>query len=544
MPGSEKKRTARSLKPLFRMGEPYVWLCGAALSASLLITALLLFVIFRNGLGYFWPARVAEARLRDGRTVVGEISARDVDPATGGSRLQFKVGNRDWYGFDFLWVDAADIESLEYPEDLVVLERMEHGKFFGRLRTLETADPAVPKEDGSPEALDAMRAEVSEAREKVDDLESKMSRIGDRIFRIEREEKKIRYRGEAGREDRLRRLDEEKKEISARFESLLAEARKQETELRGFAATFEDGGGRTGRIVIDDIVRVYRPNAMSLPAKIRFYLAKIVELLFTAPRESNTEGGLFPAIFGTVMLVFLMSLFCVPLGVIAALYLHEYAREGVLVRTVRIAVNNLAGVPSIVYGVFGLGFFVYTVGGAIDEIFFPYLLPEPTFGTGGILWASLTLALLTVPVVIVSTEEGLAAIPLGVREGSLALGATKFQTLTRVVLPMASPGILTGFVLAMARAAGEVAPLMLIGVVKSVQKLPVDGAFPFFHPSRKFMHLGFHIYDLGFQSPNVEAVQPQVYVTTLLLVGIVVVMSAAAILLRNRMRRKYTTGAF
>jgi phosphate transport system permease protein len=283
---------------------------------------------------------------------------------------------------------------------------------------------------------------------------------------------------------------------------------------------------------------------MGFGEKARFYAAKVWELLTTEPRESNTEGGLFPAIFGTILMVFLMSVFCVPLGVVAAVYLHEYARGGFLVRAVRIAVNNLAGVPSIVYGVFGLGFFVYAIGGSIDNLFYPHLLPEPTYGTGGILWASLTLALLTVPVVIVCTEEGLAAIPQEIREGSLALGATKFQTLVRVILPMASPGVMTGLVLSMARAAGEVAPLMLIGVVKSVQKLPLDLEIPFFHPNRKFMHLGFHIYDLGFQSPNVEAVRPMVYVTTMLLLAVVVLMASTAIFLRNRMRRKYTTGAF
>jgi len=240
----------------------------------------------------------------------------------------------------------------------------------------------------------------------------------------------------------------------------------------------------------------------------------------------------------------LMSVFSLPFGVIAAVYLREYAREGVILRLVRIAVNNLAGVPSIVYGVFGLGFFVYGIGSSIDAYFYPDRLPTPTFGTGGILWASLTLALLTVPVVIVSTEEGLASVPKGLREGSLSLGATKFQTLVRVVLPMATPGIMTGMILAMARAAGEVAPLMLVGVVKLAPSLPIDGTFPFFHMDRKFMHLGFHIYDVGFQSPNVEAAKPMVFVTTLLLLAIVITATSTAIVIRNRMKQKYATKAF
>jgi phosphate transport system permease protein len=243
------------------------------------------------------------------------------------------------------------------------------------------------------------------------------------------------------------------------------------------------------------------------------------------------------------MMVFLMSFAVVPFGVLAALYLREYAREGTVVRLVRIAVNNLAGVPSIVFGVFGLGFFVYLVGGSIDKLFYPEALPTPTFGTGGIFWGALTLALLTVPVVIVATEEGLAAVPREVREGSRALGATKFETTAKVVLPAAAPGILTGMILAMARAAGEVAPLMIVGMVKLAPALPIDGHFPFVHLERKFMHLGFHIYDVGFQSPNVEATKPLVFATALLLILVVTAMNLAAIAIRNHLREKYAGSA-
>jgi phosphate transport system permease protein len=282
---------------------------------------------------------------------------------------------------------------------------------------------------------------------------------------------------------------------------------------------------------------------MGTAARLGLYLAKVWEFVADDPRESNTEGGVFPAIFGTVLMVMLMSLLVTPLGVLAAFYLREYAKQGAFVSTVRIAVNNLAGVPSIVFGVFGVGFFIYVVGGSIDRLFFPEALPTPTFGTGGILWASLTLALLTVPVVIVATEEGLAAIPGGMREASLALGATKFETTWRVVLPAVMPSILTGLILAMARAAGEVAPLMITGVVKLAPALPMDGFWPFIHLERKFMHLGFHIYDVGFQSPNVDAARPMVYTTALLLLVIVMALNVAAIALRNRLRRKYAMAA-
>jgi phosphate transport system permease protein len=227
----------------------------------------------------------------------------------------------------------------------------------------------------------------------------------------------------------------------------------------------------------------------------------------------------------------LMSLAVVPFGVLAALYLREYAKPGPLVSTVRIAVNNLAGVPSIVFGVFGLGFFCYICGASIDQLLYSERLPNPTFGKGGVLWASFTLALLTLPVVIVATEEALAAVPGSMREGSYACGATKWQTIQRIVLPRAMPGIMTGMILAIARGAGEVAP-----------EMAVDGSFPYLHPERSFMHLGFHIYDLGFQSPNSEAAKPMVYTTTLLLILLIVLLNVAAIWVRNRLRRRYTAG--
>jgi phosphate transport system permease protein len=339
-------------------------------------------------------------------------------------------------------------------------------------------------------------------------------------------------------------LQTRREALERQFHELADQQSELISSLRQRTATFVDVSGSEREMPLVDIVRPYQPNRMSLPAKVAHYAGKLWELLSAEPRESNTEGGLFPAIFGTVMLIFVMSLFSFPLGVLAAIYLREYAKEGLIVRMVRIAVNNLAGIPSIVYGIFGLAFFVYGIGGSIDQLFFPERLPDPTFGTGGILWASLTLSLLTVPVVIVATEEALGAIPNGVREGSLALGATKFQTLTRILLPMASPGIMTGLILAMARAAGEVAPLMITGVVKLAPSLPLDGQFPFLHLDRKFMHLGFHIYDIGFQSPNVEAAKPMVFVTTLLLVLIVLVMSSVAIRLRNKMKKRYTYSTF
>jgi phosphate transport system permease protein len=365
-------------------------------------------------------------------------------------------------------------------------------------------------------------------------------------IRLDRSKLDYRLKQDPSRDQSAERqaLDKREEEQKARYAALEEKLAKRMETAGGTRVTFRTVDGQEKDLRALDVYRAYPANELSWAGRASIYASRLFGFLVDEPREANTEGGIFPAIFGTVMMVFLMSLAVVPLGVLAALYLREYARQGPLVRTVRIAVNNLAGVPSIVFGVFGLGFFVYFVGGTIDQIFFPEALPTPTYGTGGILWASLTLALLTVPVVIVAAEEALAAVPRSMREASLAMGATKFQTMLRVVLPAAAPGILTGLILAMARAAGEVAPLMLTGVVKLAPELPLDGFFPFFHLDRKFMHLGFHIYDVGFQSPNVEAAKPMVYTTTVFLLMIVVLMNITAITARNYLREKYKTSAF
>jgi phosphate ABC transporter permease subunit PstA len=299
-------------------------------------------------------------------------------------------------------------------------------------------------------------------------------------------------------------------------------------------------------IPLAEIVRAFPANRLDFWGRLKVYFSRWTEFLLAEPREANTEGGVFPAIWGTVAMTLIMTVAVVPFGVLAALFLREYAKAGVVVSAVRIAVNNLAGVPSIVWGVFGLGFFCYVVGAGIDETFYPAYVSEhqPVFGTGGLMWASLTLSLLTLPVVIVATEEALASVPNSMREGSYACGASKWQTIRRIVLPRALPGIMTGMILAMARGAGEVAPLMLVGAVKIAPQLPLDGDAPFIHPSRSFMHLGFHIYDLGFQSPDSEAAQPMVFTTTLLLISLVGILNILAIRLRSRLRKRFGASQF
>jgi phosphate transport system permease protein len=532
------------MKKLWASGEPFVWLTGGALAIALLMVGGLIALILYNGLGFFWPASVVQVTLKDGKVLTGPIVAREAIPGKPGQyRIKVKVGNRDLYGADFVWADEANVVRREYPPDIAVIERTEWGALIGRIAAVKDGDRVVAS--GLSASLGVLAKELGQAER----LRREIRRIekGD-IGVINHAQEKVRLRlrslelaGQTSgpRVEALRADMARLQERYAREEARLAELKKRQT----LALVVTADGGRDKELPLAQVVDLYFPNSMGLPAKIGHYAAALWEFVADDPRESNTEGGVFPAIFGTVMMVFIMSLLVTPLGVLAAFYLREYARQGTFVSAVRIAVNNLAGVPSIVFGVFGVGFFIYFVGGTIDRLFFAESLPTPTFGTGGILWASLTLAVLTIPVVIVATEEGLAAIPGGTREASLALGATKLETTLRVVLPAVMPSILTGLILAMARAAGEVAPLMITGVVKLAPALPIDGFWPFLHLDRKFMHLGFHIYDVGFQSPNVDAARPMVFATTLLLLLIVVLMNLFAITLRNRLRRKYATAA-
>jgi len=531
------------MSKLWKSGEPFIWLTGGALAMALLMVAGLIGLILANGLGFFWPRSVIEATLKDGKVLTGQIAEREVIPGKGGEhRIKMRVGNRDLYGADFVWVDESQIAGRAYPADIAVVERMEWGLLIGRIKEVREAGHVVAR---GPQAVAVMRERLpgaSRVRREIRGIETGP------IGAINHEQERIRLalrkleRAGVGGGPKVDALENRMAGLEARYE---AEGARLATLRAGQTATvlITADAGKEKELPLGQVVDVYFPNAMSILAKSGQYAAKVWEFVSDDPRESNTEGGVFPAIFGTVMMVFIMSLLVTPLGVLAAFYLREYARQGPLVSVVRIAVNNLAGVPSIVFGVFGVGFFIYVVGGSIDRLFYAEALPTPTYGTGGILWASLTLALLTVPVVIVATEEGLAAIPRGVREASLALSATKLETTLRVVLPAVMPSVLTGLILAMARAAGEVAPLMITGVVKLAPSLPVDGYWPFVHLDRKFMHLGFHIYDVGFQSPNVDAARPMVFATTLLLLLIVVLLNIFAINMRTRLRRRYATSA-
>ncbi|MBT8068970.1 MAG: phosphate ABC transporter permease PstA [Gammaproteobacteria bacterium] len=537
-------------------GTPWVWLNAAAVAASILLVTGLLLLIGIRGVGHFWPLAVHQIVYQeaDGTEVVvtGQIRERETVTATRlresglevaeGTELVhrdlLKTGNRDVTGQDFRWILEPSIQSMSRPRSMVVLEREEWGVFIGMLIGVREAGQLLE----SPDTWGDFQSRLERANELRDEIrELEKNRIGSVNYRLERlrlKQRGFELKGKLDAEN-LADIESDRALLQEEYRGLEQELVDLYSKLQLGAVVVTTGDGKELELPMSTIVDAHRPNQMGLAGKIGHFFHNCWKFVTEDPREANTEGGIFPAIFGTVLMVLLMSVFVTPLGVVAAVYLKEYARQGMFTRFIRVAVNNLAGVPSIVYGVFGLGFFVYTLGGSLDRLFYPEALPAPTFGTGGLFWASLTLALLTLPVVIVSTEEGLSRIPRSIREGSLALGATQWETLWRTVLPMASPGIMTGLILAVARAAGEVAPLMLVGVVKLAPALPLDGNWPFLHLDRKFMHLGFHIYDVGFQSPNVEAARPLVYATALLLVVVIVLLNLVAIRVRNRLSEKY-----
>ncbi|MCB1648397.1 MAG: phosphate ABC transporter permease PstA [Pseudomonadales bacterium] len=557
-----------SVKKFFASGTPWIWVNAGAVAISVIMTVGLLLLLAINGLNHFWPKDIMLAHYTqpsDGeeplrREIIGERVDREQVPAeriiASGipvsaekplyERELIKVGNRELNNSDFTWLLTDYLEDIRYPDNLTAFERREWGNFYGYVlevresgTAVASSDPTDPADARAWMALEERIARALAIHEEIDELEK--DDIGEVNYALERlrlQRRALELRGEAS-EEALAEIEAEVAVWESSYEQLQTRLSALYEEVERDSVLMLAMNEEQTEIRISEIVRAYQPNRMHLGGKLFVYAQKLWEFLSDEPREANTEGGIFPAIFGTVTMVLLMSVFVTPFGVVAAVYLREYARQGFITRTIRIAVNNLAGVPSIVYGVFGLGFFIYFLGSEIDQAFYPEALPAPTFGTPGMLWASLTLALLTVPVVIVSTEEGLARIPRSLREGSLALGATKFETLWRVVLPMASPAMMTGLILAVARAAGEVAPLMLVGVVKLAPTLPINGNYPYFHLDQKFMHLGFHIYDVGFQSPNVEAARPLVFATAFLLVVVIALLNQLAVTIRNRLREKY-----
>lgn len=544
------------MKLWFKSGSPWVWMTAGAVSVSLLSVLGLLLLIASRGLSYFWPSNIHQFEITTqsgaNKTIIGEIYEAEQVPTQqlieSGilfeknqgetvERYLVKTGNREYVDLDFQWLLTPFIKQQSTPSGIAVFERSKNGNFYGYVESIVQNDKVIT--ENKNQVLFDLIDRAVELNERALALQNnEIGAINYELERLRLKERKHVLDGNL--------TDEIKAKFAEQRKALQDEYLVYEKQLFGFrqeakrdSVIVKDMRGEQVTLPLNYILDVTFPNDMSFFEKLGQYGKQIGKFIVDDPREANTEGGVFPAIFGTVFMVMLMAVIVTPFGVIAAVYLHEYAGSGAITKIIRISVINLAGVPSIVYGVFGLGFFVYMLGGSLDQLFYPEALPGPTFGTPGVIWSALTLAILTLPVVIVSTEEGLSRIPGSLRQGSLALGATKAETLWRIVIPMASPAIMTGLILAVARAAGEVAPLMLVGVVKMAPTLPLDGNFPFVHLDRKFMHLGFHIYDVGFQSPNVEAARPLVYATSFLLVTVIVALNITAIGIRNHLREKY-----
>ena len=572
-------------------GESWVWLSSMGVGVGLLMVVSVISLIVYEGVAVFWPKDVAEISLSaeaskkyGTETYLGEVTQSRIKKsvekdAVMGEEVQLYIANKDLYGKSFDWLDAEDTTKRTFPENVMMLERetasralvypssitwKEAGKETSLKATESSFDQQFQK---LLDVADERRSEVH-AIEKgpINDITKDIKKLEIEIYEVEEAKRRELFSAFVERQKTMTaeaikvekaKLDAEillsSKGLKAQIASLEAEMTKlskQTSEMRvalkDSSFTYSVAGGKTNTEDFGNVVHYYYPNQLGLGGKIALFTGNIYRFLTHDPREANTEGCVFPAIVGTLLMTLLMCIVVTPFGVIAAIYLREYAKQGFVVRLVRIAINNLAGVPSIVFGAFGLGFFVYMVGGSIDTLFFSSHVESGKgafFGTGGILWAALTLALMTLPVVIVAAEEALAAVPRGIREGAYGCGASKWQMIRTVVLPASAPGIITGMILAMARGAGEVAPLMLVGVVKLAPELPIDWAFPF-GLDLKFVHLGFHIYDLGFQSPDSEAAQPMVFATTLLLILLVGALNLIGIIIRQRLRKKYATSAF
>jgi phosphate transport system permease protein len=555
MSSDHRRRRPRSASAtLAAHGEPWVWLTAGSLTVALaMIVGLLGLIVFR-GAATFWPVPLDLVELSDGRRALGELAGREEvdDGGVPVGRRLVRTANFELTGEHFAWFDDRLVVQESRPEWATAVERLEGGRFHGFPARLLRGEEVVA--EGTAAVWTAFEREHPRARQRW-----REARRIDRVARgrLQRDLRAARLAvvqaaldagagspaEAAARDAELRVIDRVERE-SARLDTETARLRG---ENAGWGVEFATASGERTTIPLDEVVRAWQPNRLSWLEKLGVYCGRWGEFLGDDPREANSAGGVFPAIWGTVAMTLIMAVLVAPFGVLAALYLREYAGRGVVTTAVRVAINNLAGVPSIVYGAFGLGFFCYGLGAGIDEVFFKASLvadSQPTFGTGGLLWASLTLALLTLPVVIVATEEALSAVPNSMREGSYACGAGKWQTIRRIVLPRALPGIMTGLILAMARGAGEVAPLMLVGVKKLALDLPIDGTFPFIHPEREFMHLAYLIYDLGFQSPNSQAARPLVFTITFLLVAIIALLNVAAIWIRSRLRQRFVAQQF
>jgi phosphate transport system permease protein len=523
-----------------KQNDRWRWLTAGAVAVCLLAFTLLIGLLGWQGVRAFWPQPVDQYQFQPPEGSAVMVLGETLQKQQQGEQWRYvvKTGNRDFAAPDFRVLYSQGEAKTRRPVDVLVLQRRNGGNAYGWLVELRQDNEVMTAQSRDALLHQRLQQVHEQLRQASNIRRIKMARLNAQMESLQQQADEQQRNGSFTLEVQSE-FDANRTALQRRFNVLAQQLTHLQHESQRDTLVLRDVNGVDHTIPLAQVVDAWYPNAMTLTNKTLHFFSQIWQFVSDSPTSGGGESGAFPAIFGTVLMVLLMSIIVMPLGVIAAVWLHEYAGRNALTRLVRIAVVNLAGVPSIVYGVFGLGFFVWLIGGTIDQLFFSSALPNPTFGTPGLLWAALTLALLTLPVVIVATEEGLSRIPDNLRQGSLALGATQAETLWRVVLPLAVPAMLTGLILAVARAAGETAPLMLVGVVKMVPELPVDAVFPYLHLDRKFMHLGFQIYDLAFQSPNIDADRPLVYATALLLVVIILSLNLLAMALRHRLRERY-----
>lgn len=532
-------------------GVPWIWVCAGALVTILLMIFGMFGIILTQGLSALWPHTVIETQYEN-QLIVGIATRQEEGTAANTNarvlRQLIFQGNRDFSTNEFAFIPAEISKSAKKPHNIWFIERREWGTFIGKIFS---SDENRTKELSNAEVKELIQSAASRASALQSLEKGELAELNAMMEDLRLQRKTLDRKVELGvlsfeqSQQKTLALDEQLQGIEKRHSTLSEQVQKIRSEDEKIKVKLVAPNGQSKTIPASQLLRAYKPNEVNLGEKIVIFLKRLWSFVSDEPREANTEGGVFPALFGTIAMTLIMTVSVLPVGVMTAVYMREIAKQGALVSLVRIAVNNLAGVPSIVYGVFGVGFFCYSLGVSIDQLFFQDKLPNPTFGTGGILWASLTLSLLTVPVVIVSTEEALSAVPRSLREASYGCGATRMQTLWNIVLPKALPGVMTGLILAMARAVGEVAPLLMTGVVKLAPALPVDAHFPYVHLERSFMHLGFHIYDLGFQSRSTELSRPMVFASTSLLVAVVLLLNFVAIKIRSQLRKRFEgRGAF
>ena len=497
-----------------------------AFFTGLLVIALIsvLALISIRGGAYFWPQPIYAVSYSQGGITHKVLAQRYLSDETE------RVFQLNYSDFHHPYGTQALVKESDIVAESLAIESAQIKLTDGR--NLLATPMFLRTPTGDKESLDEYA-----------DVKRTVNQINNEIYRISSEQLADIHNALAALDAKDVALDAPAREkLVAQFHRVQEKVIELEGQLSEYLLALTFSGSQTLFIKVSDIATVTYVSQLNYVEKWQVVVQNLITFLTESPKQANTSGGVFPALFGTILMVFLMTIIVTPFGVLAAIYLSEYAPDNGFTTAIRISVSNMAGVPSIVYGVFGLGFFVYSVGGSIDALSFSDSLPAPTMGTPGVFWAALTMAILTLPVVIVATEEGLRRVPEGLKAGSYALGATKIETIMKTILPIASPGIMTGVILAIARAAGEVAPLMLVGAVKFAPNLPFDGEFPYLHLDRQFMHLGVLIYDGAFHSQTDAKSASMMFAACLLLLVVVFVLNVLAVILRTRLRKRYLQG--